>query len=161
MSKKRVFSFVEIDIATVSPDPNPNVDYFVQITGSAGPEYKHICQVTSPTVCVNTPTFRWLGNGVQITSIDSDGDLAFLLRSFYYVGGFESTGDLDRIPDADANGAVWIRTHAVHEPATLLLRLGRQPPQGHRLVQTHPGGESPASAALLAEPPAPEPIEKE
>jgi hypothetical protein len=109
----------------LSPDVNPNVDYFVQVTRSAGPEYKQICQVISPTVCDDTPTFVWLGNGVQITfpvsAIESDGDFAFLVRSFYYVGGFESTGDLDRVPDAVNGSAAWIRTHAVQEPATLLL----------------------------------------
>jgi hypothetical protein len=119
-----VHGFVEIDIATVSPDEDPNVDYFVQVTGSAGPEFKRICQVT-PTVCDDIPTFVWLGNGVQISfpvsSIESDGDFAFLVRSFYYVGGFESTGLLDTIPDPDGGAATWIRTHAVQEPATLFL----------------------------------------
>jgi hypothetical protein len=121
-----VHGFVEIDIATISPDLNPNVDYIVQVTGSVGPEYKRVCQnVTSPTTCDDTPTFVWLGNGVHISfpvsSIDSDGDFAFLVRSFYYVGGFTSTGDLDRIPDAVEGQAAWIRTHPVPEPATLAL----------------------------------------
>ena len=121
-----VHGFVEIDIATLSPDLNPNVDYIVQVSGSAGPEYKQICQnVTSPTTCDDTPDFTWLGNGVLVSfpadSIDSDGDFAFLVRSFYYVGGFESTGLLDTLPDPVEGQAAWIRTHAVQEPATLLL----------------------------------------
>jgi hypothetical protein len=121
-----VHGFVEIDIATLSPDLNPNVDYIVQVSGSAGPEYKRICQnVTSPTTCDDTPTFIWLGNGVQISfpvsDIDSDGDIAFLVRSFYYVGGLTSTGTLDTLPDPIEGQAAWIRAHAVQEPATLLL----------------------------------------
>ncbi|HZM33303.1 MAG TPA: hypothetical protein VFC18_02320 [Burkholderiales bacterium] len=120
-----VHGFVEIDIATVSPDVDPNVDYFVQVSGSAGPNYKQICQVT-PTVCDDDDlTFVWLGNGVQISfpvsSIENDGDLAFLVRSFYYVGGFESVGLLDTLPDPVGGTAAWIRTHTVQEPATVLL----------------------------------------
>lgn len=121
-----VHGFVEIDIATLSPDLNPNVDQIVQVSGSAGPEYKRICQnVTSPTTCDYTPTFIWLGNGVQISfptsAIDIDGHFAFLLRAFYYVGGFESVGTLDTLPDPVEGQAAWIRAHAVQEPATLLL----------------------------------------
>lgn len=117
-----IHGFVELDIDTTPADSNsPNVDFYVQATGSAGSAYKQICQATSPTVCSGAPTINWVTDGVDISfdisAIQSDGDFSFRVRSFYYVGGFTSTGTLDEL----TNGAAWVRTLRVPEPATMSL----------------------------------------
>ena len=118
-----VHGFVELDIDNTPDDVNsPNVDYFVQLSGSAGSNYKRICQVT-PTICYGPPQFSWDTDELMISMLASDiqsnGDFSFRVRSFYYVGDSTSTGLLDVMPDGDD----WIRMHPVPEPSTLALVL--------------------------------------